>query len=74
MDILLIADLVVKKRRQRRAAGRKRLRWWKIKDEETKEKFPRNLVEGQRLRRKQGWKAGGGMMRRRARLGRRKKD
>ena len=28
-----------------RAAGRKRLRWWKLKDEETKEKFRRNLVE-----------------------------
>ena len=34
----------------------------------------RNYVEGQRVRRKQGWKAGGGMMRQRARLGRRKKD
>ena len=42
---ILIADLVVKKTRQRRAAGRKRLRWWKLKDEETKEKFRRNLVE-----------------------------
>ena len=45
MDILLIADLVVKKTRQRRAAGRKRIRRWKQKDEETKEKFRRNLVE-----------------------------
>ena len=34
----------------------------------------RNYVEGQRVRRKQGWKAGGGTMRQRARLGRRKKD
>ena len=42
---ILIADLVVKKTRQRRAAGRKRLIWWKLKDEETKEKFRRNLVE-----------------------------
>ena len=42
---ILIADLVVKKTRQRRAAGRKRLRWWKLKDEETKEKFRRHLVE-----------------------------
>ena len=41
----LIAYLVVKKTRQMRAAGRKRLRWWKLKDEETKEKFRRNLVE-----------------------------
>ena len=41
----LIADLVAKKTRQRRAAGRKRLRWWKLKDDETKEKFRRNLVE-----------------------------
>ena len=31
----------------------------------------RNYVEGQRIRRKQGWKAGDGMMRRIARLGRR---
>ena len=30
-----------------RAAGRKRIRWWKLKDEETKEKFRRNLVERQ---------------------------
>ena len=42
---ILIADLVVKKTRQRRAAGRKRLKWWKLKDEETKDKFRRNLVE-----------------------------
>ena len=42
---ILIADLVVKKTRQRRAAGRKWIRWWKLKDEETKEKFRRNLVE-----------------------------
>ena len=42
---ILIADLVVKKTRQRRAAGRKRIIWWKLKDEETKEKFRRNLVE-----------------------------
>ena len=42
---LLIADLVVKKTRQRRAAGRKRIIWWKLKDEESKEKFRRNLVE-----------------------------
>ena len=40
-----IADLVVKETRQRRAAGRKRLRWWKLKDGKTKEKFWRNLVE-----------------------------
>ena len=39
---ILIADLVVKKTRQRRAAGRKRIRWWKLKDEEIKEKFRRN--------------------------------
>ena len=42
---LLIADLVVKKTRQRRAAGRKRIRWWKLIDEESKEKFRRDLVE-----------------------------
>ena len=30
-------------------------------------------MEGKRERRKQAWKAGGGMMRRRARLGRRRK-
>ena len=42
---ILIADLVVKKTRQRLAAGRKRLRRWKLNDEETKEKFWRNLVE-----------------------------
>ena len=42
---ILIADLVVKKTRQRRAAGRKRIRWWNLKDEETKEKFRINLVE-----------------------------
>ena len=42
---ILIADLVVKKTRQRRAAWRKRLRWWKLKDEEMKVKFRRNLVE-----------------------------
>ena len=42
---ILIADLVVKKTRQRRAAGRKRIRWWILNDEETKEKFRRNLVE-----------------------------
>ena len=42
---ILIADLVVKKTRQRRAAGRKRIRWWKLKDEESKEKFRRELVE-----------------------------
>ena len=36
---ILIADLVVKKTRQRRAAGRK------LKDEETKDNFRRNLVE-----------------------------
>ena len=34
---IIIADLVVKKTRQRRAAGRKRIIWWKLKDEETKE-------------------------------------
>ena len=103
---IIIADLVVRKTRQRKAAGRKRIRWWKLKDEESKEKFRRylverlsnideattenveqwweeiaeqikkcgrNYVEGQRERRKQGWNASGGMMRRRARLGRRKK-
>ena len=43
--IILIADLVVTKTRQRRAAGRKRIRWWKLKYEETEEKFRRNLVE-----------------------------
>ena len=42
---ILIADLVVTKTRQRRAAGRKRLRWWKLKDEETEEKIRGNLVE-----------------------------
>ena len=42
---LLIADLVVKKTRQRRAAGRKLIIWWKVKYEETKEKFRRHLVE-----------------------------
>ena len=42
---ILIADLVVKKTRQRRAAGRKRIRWWKVRNEEKKEKFRRNLVE-----------------------------
>ena len=42
---ILIADLMVKKTRQPRAAGRKRTRWWKVKYEETKEKFRRNLVE-----------------------------
>ena len=31
-------------------------------------------VDGQRVRRKHDWKAGGGMMIQRARLGRRKKD
>ena len=31
--------------RQRRAAGKKRIRRWKLKDEETKEKFRRNRVE-----------------------------
>ena len=104
---ILIADQVVKKTRQRRAAGRKRIRWWKLKDEKTKEKFRRNLVErlssigeattenveqwwdeiaeqikkcGEELcgrstgKKNQGWEAGGGMMRQRARLGRRKKD
>ena len=101
---------MVKKTRQRRAAGRKRIRWWTLKDKETIGEIPekssgktvkhrrskqqqrmrnnvnggekllsklrnvvRNYVEGQRER-KQGWKAGGGMMRLRARLGRRKKD
>ena len=43
--IILIDDLVAKKTRQRRAAGRKRIRWWELKDEESKEKFRRNLVE-----------------------------
>ena len=42
---IVIADLVVKKTRQRRAAGRKRIRWWKLKDEESKEKYRRELVE-----------------------------
>ena len=42
---ILMADLVVKKTKQRGAAGRKRLRLWKLKGEETKEKFRRNLVE-----------------------------
>ena len=42
---ILIADLAVKKTRQRRAAGRKWLRWWKLTDEEMKGKFRRNLVE-----------------------------
>ena len=104
---ILFADLVVKKTGQQRAAGRRRIRWWKLKDEESKEKFRRDLVErlsnideattenaeqwweeilsklrnvgrnyveGQRERRKQGWKAGGEMIRRRAGLGRRKND
>ena len=42
---ILFADLVVKKTRQQRAAGRKRIRWWELKDEETKEKFRRTVVE-----------------------------
>ena len=42
---ILIADLVVKKTRQQRAAGTKRIRWWKLKDQESKEKFRRDLVE-----------------------------
>ena len=36
--------------------------------------FVMNYVERQQVRRKQVWKAGGGMMRQRARLGRRNKD
>ena len=43
--IILIVDLVVKKTRLRRAAGRKRIIGWKLKDEETKETFRKNLVE-----------------------------
>ena len=42
---ILIADLVVKKTRQQRAAGTKRIRWWKLKEQESKEKFRRDLVE-----------------------------
>ena len=47
--------------------------WWEEIAEQIK-KSVRNYVEGHVERRKQGWKAGGGMMRRKARLGRRKKD
>ena len=42
---ILIADLVVTKTRQLGAAGRKRIRWWKLKDEESKENVRRNILE-----------------------------
>ena len=44
--------------------------WW----EEIAENVVRNYVEVQRVRRKQGWKAGGGTMRQIARLRRRKTE
>ena len=40
-----MAELEVKATRQRRAEGRKHIRWWKLKDEKVKENFMRCVVD-----------------------------
>ena len=42
---VLVAELEVKTTRDRRAEGRKQIRWWKLKDEKVKENFMRCVVD-----------------------------
>ena len=42
---VLVAELEVKATRQRRAEGRKQIRWWKLKDEKVKENFMIGVVD-----------------------------
>ena len=42
---VLIAELEVKATRKRRVEGRKMIRWWKLKNNEVREEFRRNVVE-----------------------------
>ena len=44
-DRVLVAELEVKATRQRRAEGRKQIRWWKLKHEKAKENFMRYVVD-----------------------------